>query len=55
VKANDAGLIGVFKMAFNGIAEHGFQFFERVRLQKDGMAEGTGFLAAFWRLLDSEK
>jgi hypothetical protein len=54
VQANDTELIGVFKMAFNGIAEHGFQFFERVRLGKDGMAEGTGFVAAFGRLLDSE-
>jgi hypothetical protein len=41
-------------MAFNGIAEHGFQFFEGVRLRKNGMAEGMGFVAAFWRLLDRE-
>lgn len=54
MEANDTGLIGIVEMAFNGIAEHGFEFFEGFRLRKNGVSKGTGFVAALWRLVDSK-
>src|SRR4029077_9055543 len=39
-------------MAGNGIADHGFEFLHRGRLSKDGIPQGAGFVATFWRFLD---
>ncbi len=54
MEADYAGLFNVGEMACDGVTEHGLEFIEGVGLGKDGMAEGTRFVAALWRFLDGE-
>ena len=54
MEADDAWFFCVIEMARDGVADHGFEFVERIGFGKNGEAEGAGLVAAFWRLLDGE-
>jgi hypothetical protein len=54
MEVNDGRLLSVLKVAGNGIADHGFQLFERICLCENGRAQSSGFVAAFRRFLNGK-
>ncbi len=52
VQADYGRFLRGVEMAGDGIADHGFQFVERICLGENGKTQGTGFVAAFRRFLN---